>query len=98
MAATKTIGHMQDFNPANETVMAYIERCHFLLRHTQLRRINSPLIVVGSEYYSLLRRLVSPVLPKDKTLDDLVAILKKHYNPETIVIAKRFYFYQREHK
>ena len=47
------------------------------------------LTMVGSDHYSLLRRLVSPQLPKEKSFDDLVATLKKHYDPEPIVISTK---------
>ena len=47
---------------------------------------------------SLLHGLVSLDLPKDKLFSELVDILKKHYNPEPIVIAKRFHFFQHSQK
>ena len=34
-----------------------------------------PLTVIGLEHYSLLRALVSPTLPNDKTYDELVELL-----------------------
>ena len=46
----------------------------------------------------LIRGLVSPELPKDKTFDELVDLLKKHYDPQPIVIAEQFHFYQRSQK
>ena len=52
------------------------------------------LTVVGSTHYTLIRGLGSPKLPKDKSFDDLVGILKKHYDPEPLIIAKRFHFYE----
>ena len=56
------------------------------------------LTAIGSKQYSLLRRLVSPALPKDKSYDDLVNLVKKHFDPEPIIIAARFHFYQRNQK
>ena len=53
------------------------------------------LTVVGSEHYSLLHGFVSPQLPKDKTFDELVTLLKRHYDPEPIIIAEHFHFYRR---
>ena len=50
------------------------------------------LTVIGSKQYSLLQGLVSPELPKDKSYDDLVDLLKKHFDPEPIVIAQQFHF------
>ena len=37
-------------------------------------------------------------MPKDKSYEDLVTLLKKHYDPEPIVIAERFHFYERSQK
>ena len=50
------------------------------------------LTVIGLTHYSLIRGLVSPSLPKDKLFEELVEILKKHYDPEPIVIAEHFSF------
>ena len=89
---------MQEFNPANESVTAYLERFQLFVTANAIeddKLVPTLLIVVGSEHYSLLRGLISPQLPKDKTFEQLVAILKKHYDPEPIIIAERFRFYQR---
>ena len=43
-------------------------------------------------HYTLLRGLVSPAKPEEKTL---CGLLKKHFDPEPVVIAERFQFYQR---
>ena len=56
------------------------------------------LTVVGARHYSLIRGLVSLDLPKDKSYDELVELMKKHYYPEPIIIAERFHFYQRNQK
>ena len=32
---------------------------------------------------------------KDKTLDEIVDVLTKHYEPKTLVIAERFQFHRR---
>ena len=96
MASTKTIGHMQEFNPASETVSAYLERFELFVTANAIvdeKRVLTLLTVVGLAHYSLLRGLVSPDLPKDKSFSELVDILKKHYDPEPIVIAKRFRFF-----
>ena len=56
------------------------------------------LTVVGSKPYSLLCGLVSLEIPKGKTYNELVDLLKKRFDPEPIVIAERFHFYQRNQK
>ena len=89
---------MQEFSPATETVTAYLERFQLFVAANSIaddKLVPTLLTVVGSEHYSLLRGLVSPQLPKDKTFDELVTLLTKHYDPEPIVIAERFHFYRR---
>ena len=101
MAATPTVSHMQEFNPETETVTAYLERFQMFVLANSIaddRLVPTLLTVVGFTHYTLIRGLVSPELPKDKSFDELVDILKKHYDPEPIIIAKRFHFYERRLK
>ena len=102
MAATSpTIGHMQEFNPDTETVTAYLERFQMFVSANSIaeeKLVPTLLTVVGSTPYTLIRGLVSPELPKDKSFNELVSILKKHYDPEPIIIAERFHFYERQQK
>ena len=101
MAANRTVGQMQEFNPDIETVTAYLERFQMFVAANGIedaKLVPTLLTVVGSKHYSLIRGLVSPVLPKDKSYEDLVTLLKKHYDPEPIVIAERFHFYERSQK
>ena len=53
------------------------------------------LTVIGAETYSLLRNLMAPEKPSSKPITDLISILKKHLNPQPIVIAERFKCYER---
>ncbi len=50
---------------------------------------------VGSQTYSLMRNLVSPTKPGDKTFDELVKLLKDHFNPKPSEIVQRFKFNSR---
>ena len=52
------------------------------------------LTVCGASAYGLLRNLCSPDKPKVKSLDELIALLKAHFNPTPLVIAERFKFWQ----
>ena len=62
------------------------------------KQVSALLLVLGLRHYSLIRGLVSPHKPETKTLAELTDILTKHYDPEPIVIAERFRFYQRTQK
>ena len=101
MSARGTIGHMSEFNPTNETVTAYLERFLLFVAANSIadaQKVPTLLTVVGASNYTLIRGLVSPDLPKDKTFDELVDLLKKHFDPQPIVIAERFHFYKREQR
>ena len=56
------------------------------------------LTAVGGKTYSLLRNLVAPQLPKEKSFAQLKEILNAHFEPKPLVIAERFSFHQRSHQ
>ena len=95
---TATVGRIKEFAPEVEPVTAYLEQFQMFVSANAIedsKVVPMLLTVVGSKLYSLLRGLVSPALPKDKTYDELVDLLKKHFDPEPIVIAECFHFYLR---
>lgn len=53
------------------------------------------LSVIGPKTYSLLRSLAQPQKPGEKTYNDIVKILDKHFTPKPLVIAERFRFHKR---
>jgi hypothetical protein len=46
----------------------------------------------GSSTYLLIRRLVSPEQPMDKSFEELVDLVRKHHNPTPSVIVEWFNF------
>ena len=54
--------------------------------------------VIGDSTYKLLSSLLSPAKPGDKSFDDLVTVLKNHYNPVPSEIMERFKFNTRVRK
>ena len=42
-----------------------------------------------------MRDLLLPQQPKDKSLDELMGTLKRHFEPKPVVIAERFHFHRR---
>ncbi|KAJ8980510.1 hypothetical protein NQ317_007930 [Molorchus minor] len=53
-----------------------------------------PLTVIGSQTYKILRDLCDPVLPKDKTLEDICVLLKRQFSPRISVFRIRIEFYE----
>ena len=53
------------------------------------------LTAIGGPAYKLLRNLVSPVTPKDKSLSELKSVVRSHLKPKSLTIAERFKFHKR---
>lgn len=51
------------------------------------------LTVCGSQAYALMKDLLAPAKPTDKSYDALTTLLKEHYKPKAGVIISRYKFY-----
>eukprot|EP00731_Ephydatia_muelleri_P033663 Em0034g45a len=92
------LGKIQEFEPGNESMSAYPERVELFMAANAIaeeRKVTVFLSTVGPKTYGLLRNLVAPSKPQDKSMLELTAVLKKHFEPKPIVIAERFYFHRR---
>ena len=56
------------------------------------------LSVIGRSSYNLLRSLLAPVKPTEKTFDELVQVLLAHYSPPPPEVMQRFRFNSRARK
>ena len=61
----------------------------------KLRKRTVFLSVFGPATYKLLRNLLAPAKPGEKTYDDLVTVLSAHYSPAPSEIVQRFKFHSR---
>ena len=52
----------------------------------------------GAATYQLIRNLVAPNKPTEKTFSDLVTLVKDHYQPRPSTIVQRFNFHMRTQK
>ncbi len=50
------------------------------------------LTVCGSKTYNLLRSLLAPTKPGEKTYDELTKLRKEHYDPKPSMIVQRYKF------
>ena len=102
MAATNTLGRVDEFDGARDDWLQYVERMeHFFAvngiddadkKHTVL------LMVVGAAIYKTLGNIVSPEKPGEKSYAELVEALLKHFKPTPSEIVERFKFYSRVRK
>ena len=94
------LGKIDSFNHGSDDICEYIERLdqYFLADDINDAKKKTAifLTVIGSDTYSLLRNLLAPVSPSNKTVEELFEILKEHLKP--IIIAERYKFYCRDQK
>ena len=89
------ISRIQEFQPDNETVSTYLERVdlYFVANGTPAdKKVPVLLSSIGARTYGLLRSLVAPEAPRNKTLNELEKVLKNHYEPAPLIIEERFQF------
>ena len=97
--AAQQLGRMQEFEPDTESISAYLERLQMFFEANDIaaeKKVSVLLTVIGRQNFSLLRNLVAPESPKDKSFDDLTKLLKSHFEPKKLVIAERFNFYRQD--
>ena len=86
------------FDGQVESFTAYVERVQIFFEANDVpakKRLSVFLSIIGGTAYSLLRNLLSPVPPKEKSLEEVIVALKAHYEPKPIVIAEKFHFHRR---
>ena len=92
------LGTLGEFDHRSNSIASYLERMQLYFVANSVedeRKVAVLLTVIGAKTYETLRSLLSPERPRDKSYDQLVAALQKHYDPKPLVIGERFRFYQR---
>ena len=95
--ATITYHMTKEFDPKSETISAYLECLQLYFEANDVanaKKVSVLLTVIGPKVYTLLRGLLAPALPKEKTYKDLEKVLKERYESKPLVIAERFHFYK----
>lgn len=90
------IGNIEPFNPQQADITAYMERIEQLFICNGIedtKKVALFLTLIGGEAYGVLKDLLSPALPSEKTYSDLKTVLINHYSPKRLVIAERYKFY-----
>ena len=93
-------GHIREFELGTESISAYLERVqlYFVANDVANEKkvaVLLSLAVIGSKTYILLRSLLHPEAPKEKTFDQLAKTLKEHLEPKPQSIVERFHFHHR---
>ena len=100
--AAATLGKIDEFDSSKEEWPQYVERLgHFFTANdikTAEKKRAVFLAVIGPVTYRLLHNLISPAKPGDKTYQELVTTLTKHFNPTPSETVQRFKFNTRTRK
>ena len=98
---SRGLGSLGEFDPTKDNITSYLERVQLYFEANTIendRKVAVLLTVVGARTYETLQSLFAPARPRDKSFDELLGVLKKHFDPKPLVIAERFRFYQRSQK
>ena len=95
-----TLGKINEFIPAIGDWAQYIERMNqFFIVNGICEEPRKKAILLnsgGAETYSLLKNLVTPAKPSDKSYDELIRVMNEHQNPKPSVIMERYKFNKRD--
>ena len=95
-------GKIQEFkSDGKERFSTYIDRLNLYFDANSVaqdKKVAVFLTVIGAGNYALLSDHFAPDKPKDKLLDELIGVLKGHFEPEPILIAERFQFHKRDQR
>jgi hypothetical protein len=98
--AAKYLGEIQQFNPEVIGWDLYAEQVALFWEANDIddeaKRRAVLLTSIGSEAYSVLKNLTAPAKPAEKSLADVLKLLKEHYAPRPNPIVKRQEFYRRD--
>ncbi|XP_077522693.1 uncharacterized protein LOC144133464 [Amblyomma americanum] len=92
------LGRIDEYDPKVQNFDSYLERFeHFVSANevSEAKKLSVFLTVLGAEAYEVLKNLVVPALPGEKTFAEIKILLKDHYSPQTSVIAERCRFNRR---
>ena len=99
------LGQINAFDPAVEEWPQYVERLEQYFEANGItggdnaaKRRSVFISVMGPAPYKLLRSLLAPVKPADKTFEERSEVLKKHYSPTPSEVMQRFRFNTRSRK
>ena len=83
-------------NPTQETFPRYVKRIKNFFSANEVADAKQKYVFLnslGRKHYNLLSNLLSPAEPEDKSLDELITVLTKHFQPTTSIITERYSFH-----
>ena len=94
-----THGSIGEFQHTQEPWQSYVERLqqYFVANDVDaaVKQRAILLSIVGGKTYQLIRNLLGPAKPTERSFDDIVEAVRNHYQPVPSVIVQRFNFHTR---
>ena len=92
-------GTIEQFHIKCDEFGEYLERVEqYFVANDDKRKVAIFITAIGKDTYGILRSLLSPAKPHEKTNKEISEALLKHLNPKPIIIAERFKFYERKQR
>lgn len=85
-----------ELRPEEDDIDECLERFEIFFRVNAVKkddRAVTPLNYIGKSAYQVLKPMLDPDLPVTKTYNDISDVLKRHYAPKWLIIAKRTNFH-----
>ena len=92
------MGNLHEFHPDKENLSTYLERVQIFFAANEVseeKQVPLFLNAIGGTTYALLRSLLAPVSPKNKTLEQITTTFRAHFEPKPSLITERFHFHKR---
>ena len=92
------VGQVGEYVEGKEDIASYIERVELYFAANYVEEdheVSTFLSLIGADAYGVLRNLLAPDRPKDKSFAVLKEIVTAHYSPKPILVAERFKFHRR---
>ena len=92
------MGQVREYVEGKEDIASYIEwvELYFAANYIEEdHEVSTFHSLIGADTYGVLRNLLAPDRPKDKSFAVLKEILTAHYSPKPILVAERFKFHRR---
>ena len=97
-----THGSIGEFDGTRENWKSYTERLQQYFTANDVAAAEKQRAILlsacGASTYQLIRNLVAPDAPTDKTFAELVDIVKTHHQPPPSVTVQRFNFHSRSRR
>ncbi|XP_037564991.1 uncharacterized protein LOC119444705 [Dermacentor silvarum] len=92
------LGKLDEYDEKEQNFESYLERFEYFVTANDIKEEKKLAVffsVIGPRTYQVLKILVVPAVPGDKSFEEVTVLLKKHYRPSCSVLAERFKYNRR---